>query len=63
MDTIDLDRARLVDTVQEQEREIQRLRETILMFCCSQSWAAQSWKDQPHVAPLFEEARKFSEES
>jgi predicted transcriptional regulator len=44
----------------ERERitEIARLREMIKNFCDNQSHAVEMWKQQEHIKPLFEEARK-----
>lgn len=38
----------------EQDKEIARMRGAIATFAKGQSWAAQGWKDQPHIKPLFD---------
>jgi hypothetical protein len=31
-----------------------KLEDSIIEFCKGQEWAADSWKNQKHIAPLFE---------
>jgi hypothetical protein len=40
-------------TAWEHGIENNRLREAISAFCVGQAWVDQSWKDQPHIRPLF----------
>ena len=36
------------------ERELAELRQIIRDFCEGQKWAAQEWKNQAHIKPLFD---------
>lgn len=37
--------------------EVESLRSAVNAFCDATIWSAQSWKDQPHIKPLFDHAR------
>ena len=45
-------------TVEEIRREIERLNKIIRDFCAKEDWAVERWKNQEHIKPLFDEARK-----
>ena len=36
------------------EEENAKMKRAIHAFCEGSSWAAQSWKDQNHIKPLFD---------
>ena len=36
------------------EEENVKFKEAIGAFCEGAAWACQSWKDQPHIKPLFD---------
>lgn len=40
------------------EARIGEMLSAIAAFCDGQSWADPPWKAQPHIAPLFEIARR-----
>lgn len=38
--------------------EVRRLRGIITAFCRESNWAADAWREQDHIKPLFDEAEK-----
>ncbi len=44
------------------ERERNEIIDAIITFCKHAEWSAQIWKDQDHIKPLFDIARKYSKE-
>jgi hypothetical protein len=48
--------------IERLERERNEAINAIQAFCKHSEWAAQAWKDQDHIKPLFEIADKYSSE-
>lgn len=48
---------RLAEDNAQLKEEIERLQGLIDNFCESQEWAVDSWKNQKHIKPLFDEWR------
>lgn len=48
------------DHARDLERELNHIQNIVLTFVEKHSWAADLWKRQPHIAPLFEIASKLN---
>lgn len=44
----------LIHESRAMERELAAVKLVIARFCSGQAWAADSWKDQEHIKPLFD---------